>query len=110
MLPQMDAISLGYFRQNMALCLKLVTKWDGNIWLMKHRRPIAAIVTMKDAHVLGEVQGRPMHELLGRLNSNLERMRAAKAVEDEYDRIKMAEGRYSETLTWSINGYHREED
>ena len=105
MLPQMDAISLTYFRQNLAKCLGMVTVQEGNLWLMKHRRPVAAVVTMKDAHVLGEIQGRPMQEMMDRLEENLRRMQAAKAVENEYDRIKLAKGEWKTTnLVWGIDG------
>ena len=108
MLPRMDAISLSFFRQHMARSLKLVTEEEGNIWLMKRRKPVAAVVTMKDAHVLGEVQGRSMKELMDRLSDNLARMQAAKAVEEEYDQIKMAEERYRSGIVWSPGSGHGE--
>ncbi len=90
MLPQIHAISFSHFRAHAAAELRFVTHTGGNLWLTRHRKPVCAVISMKDAHVLAAVQGRDLQELLHRLQVDADRLRAAKDVEAQYERVEIA--------------------
>ena len=85
MLPPIHAISFSRFRANAAAELNFVTKDGGNLWLTRHRKPVCAVVSMRDAHQLAALQGRGLPELLHRLAVDTARLRKAKALQARYE-------------------------
>ena len=89
MLPSIHVISFSDFRANAATELKFVTQERGNLWLTKHRKPVCAVIPMKDADILAALQGRTMDELLHRLAVDRARTEEAKLVDEGYERIEL---------------------
>jgi PHD/YefM family antitoxin component YafN of YafNO toxin-antitoxin module len=90
MLPHIHEISFTDFRKNASSALKLVTAEGGNLWITRHRKPICAVVRMRDAHLLAKLQGRNMKEMMGRLEVDAARMQAAKRLERKYELTEIA--------------------
>ncbi len=86
MLPAVHKVSFSDFRANSGPLLRFVTHEGGNLWLTRYRRPICAVIPMRDAHVLGEVQGRDVRELLHRLQVDATRHVAAARLNETFER------------------------
>lgn len=89
MLPAIHSVSFSDFRANSGPLLRFVTRDGGNLWLTRYRRPVCAVIPMRDAHVLGEVQGRDVNELIHRLQVDTSRRVAAARLDNTFDRMEV---------------------
>ncbi|ASM71071.1 MULTISPECIES: hypothetical protein [Roseobacteraceae] len=90
MLPAIHTVSFSDFRANSGPLLRFVTRQNGNLWLTRYRRPFCAVIPMRDAHVLGEVQGRDVNELIHRIQVDANRHVAAARLDKTFDRYEVA--------------------
>lgn len=89
MLLTIHAVSFSDFRANSGPLLRFVTHENGNLWLTRYRRPVCAVVSMRDAHVLGSVQGRNVNEIIHQLQVEANRRVGAARLDKAFDRMEL---------------------
>lgn len=89
MLPAIHQVSFSDFRANSGPLLRFVTRENGNLWLTRYRRPVCAVISMRDAHVLGSVQGRNVNEILHELQVKANRKVTAARLDKAFDRLEV---------------------
>ncbi|UOA25849.1 hypothetical protein [Pseudosulfitobacter sp. DSM 107133] len=89
MLPAIHQVSFSDFRANTGPLLRFVTHENGNLWLTRYRRPVCAVISMRDAHVLGSVQGRDVNQILHQLQVEANRKVAAARLDKAFDRMEL---------------------
>tara|TARA_R110002126_G_C10150151_1_gene471579 strand:- start:62 stop:436 length:375 start_codon:yes stop_codon:yes gene_type:complete len=89
MLPAIHTVSFSDFRANTGPLMRFVTHGNGNLWLTRYRRPVCAVISMRDAHVLGSVQGRNVNEIIHQLQVEANRKVAAARLDNAFDRLEV---------------------